>query len=602
MDSAFLETVKASLQQNYESYVLKYPKIWLCVMSAVVLFAGWKLYVTVTRRRNLKRYLQLAMENQDRQRAKIDQFLSEHAAPSSRISTAILKASVPEITSSVKMGIWKVEEVVLTYCHQAAAVHAELNCLTEIFFEEALGRAIELDSRSEKDGVLFGVPVSIKDCFDVEGVPSSVGVFRWKDEVMSSNAPIVQCLIDAGAIPFCKTNVPQTMMSFECKNPLWGLTENPVVKGYSPGGSSGGESALIGAGGSVLGLGSDVGGSLRIPAHFSGICSLKPSVGRLPNSGSRRFHPSSLIIVPVNGPMGRCVDDLIPFMEACCGKADVNIIPASFSFTPASASAKLKVGVLRHLPFVDALPPCVRAVDDTISALQADGHEVVEFKFPFYTIDLVSLVYEALTADGGFYYKEALGDEPIEEILRPFMYLMSKPSIVLKLFAFMASSYPDKRPMRFIKTLGVKDSVRLLKMLGERDEFVAKMNAYWKDSGIDCLIMPAFATPATPHNSFPNVSFAASYTFIWNILDFVAGVVPVTSVDPEKDTLRVAKSNDDTDHHKSHRLLEAELEYFYRPQKMAGLPIGIQVITPQYKEVEALRAMKIVEKALKTKP
>jgi Asp-tRNA(Asn)/Glu-tRNA(Gln) amidotransferase A subunit family amidase len=112
--------------------------------------------------------------------------------------------------------------------------------------------------------------------------------------------------------------------------------------------------------------------------------------------------------------------------------------------------------------------------------------------------------------------------------------------------------------------------------------------------------MPAFATPATPHNSFPNVSFAASYTFIWNILDFVAGVVPVTSVDPEKDALRTSQTSEDIDQHKSHRLLEAELEYFYRPKKMAGLPIGIQVITPQYKEVEALQAMKIIESALKT--
>jgi amidase len=149
------------------------------------------------------------MENQDKQRAKIDQFLSKHAAPSSRISVAVLKAPVSEIVNSIKKGTWKAEEVVLTYCHQAAAVHAELNCLTEIFFEEALSRAIELDSRSEKDGVLFGVPVSIKDCFDMEGVPSSVGVFRWKDELMSSNAPIVQCLIDAGAVPFCKTKVLQ---------------------------------------------------------------------------------------------------------------------------------------------------------------------------------------------------------------------------------------------------------------------------------------------------------------------------------------------------------------------------------------------------------
>lgn len=423
---------------------------------------------------------------------------------------------------------------------------------------------------------------------------------------MGEDARVVKLLVDEGAIPFCKTNVPQTMMSFECGNPLWGTTENPVMKGFTPGGSSGGEAALIGAGGSVLGLGSDIAGSLRIPAHFSGICSLKPSDRRVPYSGARSFKPAPFLIHPVNGPMAQRTRDLVPFFQACLGAGDIDMVPTQERFEISSrlnelGSRKLKVGVLHNLPFLKALPSCTRAVEEASAALAAAGHSVVPFEFPFLVTDLVRLVYEGLSVDGCHYYSSALGDEPVEEILKPFFYLMSKPKLILRLFALIASAYPDKRPLVFLEALGEKDGVAILDIKGRRAEFARKMNQRWAELGIDCLLMPAFACPASPHGTFPNISFAASYTFIWNLLDYVAGVLPVTKVDPEKDSLRAPHTEEDRDTSSSKYLLEAELEHLYHPEKMAGLPVGVQIITPQYCEVEALHAMMVLEDALAAK-
>jgi amidase len=586
----------------YRQHVLPRWKMWAIVGALFVLFFGKWLFVRARRYFAHKRYAQIAEEHQKKQRTIIDTFIAAHSVPKKRLCEDILEASVTEIAANTKNGKWRVEDVVLAYCHSAVNVHQEINCLTEVMFESALERARELDSRKIKEGVLFGVPISVKDCVNMKGIPSSVGVFRWRDELMSANAPIIDQLLEAGAVPFCKTNVPQTMMCFECCNPLWGTTENPVLKGFTAGGSSGGEAALIGAGGSVLGIGSDIGGSLRIPAHFSGICALKPSCGRLPTKGSRAFRPASFLVHSVNGPMARCVDDLIPFMEATCSGAsaslDVPLIP--FKSLPVT-NVKMKIGVVRHLPFLEALPPCVRAVDEVVAALEADGHTVVEFKFPFRTIDLVSLMYETISVDGAHYYQQNLRDEPIEEIFNPFMFLMTKSHLFLAFCAWLASSYPDKRPMRFLKSLGKKDAVAMLRMLADRNNFGEKMNAAWKEAGIEFLIMPGLACPATPHGAFPNVSFAGSYTFIWNLLDYVAGVVPVTIINAEKDKLvTLSSSSSDTNANSSIRLLEAELEHAYNAEKMAGLPVGVQIITPRYHEAEALRGMKIVESALQT--
>ena len=129
--------------------------------------------------------------------------------------------------------------------------------------------------------------MSTKECFYVAGYDSTMGLAQLIDRPATQDGSFVVGMKEQHAVPFCLTNIPQTMVSWSCSNPVYGNTLNPHDHSRTPGGSSGGEAALIAGGGSVLGLGSDIGGSLRIPAHFSGTCGLKPTNGRLYEDGRR---------------------------------------------------------------------------------------------------------------------------------------------------------------------------------------------------------------------------------------------------------------------------------------------------------------------------
>ena len=126
-----------------------------------------------------------------------------------------------------------------------------------------------------------------QECFYVAGHDTTIGLAQYIGQPALRDCSFVRALKELHAVPFCLTNVPQTMISFGCSNPVYGETVNPHDRTRTPGGSSGGEAALIAGGGSILGLGTDIGGSLRIPAHFTGICGFKPTNGRLYEDGRR---------------------------------------------------------------------------------------------------------------------------------------------------------------------------------------------------------------------------------------------------------------------------------------------------------------------------
>ena len=199
-----------------------------------------------------------------------------------------------------------------------------------------------------------------------------------------------------------KTNVPQTLLSFECANPVWGVSLNPYSKNHTPGGSSGGEAAILAMDGAALGWGSDVGGSLRIPAHYCGIYSLKPGYGRISTSNNSctcdsitnaglslnvrllAIDPGFKNVPTVNGPMGRGVEDLEIAARAIIGKRGNGkfYFPAPIPYRDVQLPKKLKFGYYLMDGLVKASPACKRAVLETVEALRGEGHECVEFDVP----------------------------------------------------------------------------------------------------------------------------------------------------------------------------------------------------------------------------
>jgi fatty acid amide hydrolase len=157
----------------------------------------------------------------------------------------------------------------------------------------------------------------VKECFDVAGRATTLGIPAWRDRIADQDSAMVRALRHAGAIVLGRTNLSQTMLYVEARNPVFGQTANPWSLAHTPGGSSGGEGAAIAAGASPLGVGTDIGGSIRTPAHFCGVAGLKPTLDRLPMKGYRTVLAGQEAVRGMGGPLARTTADLALFFPAC---------------------------------------------------------------------------------------------------------------------------------------------------------------------------------------------------------------------------------------------------------------------------------------------
>ncbi|NWX63192.1 VDHAP protein, partial [Promerops cafer] len=194
---------------------------------------------------------------------------------------------------------------------EALEVNREVNCVTD-FIHGCEDQLQEVKKPKEK-GLLYGIPISIKDHINFKGHISSGGMVKFLGQVKEENRVIVQVLKHQGGTPFVKTNILQTMISYDCSNPIFGQALNPLKPQKSPGGSSGGEGALIAGGGSILGVGSDVAGSIHLPPSSCWLCGLRPTGNRI------RHIPASALcarVMGMLGPLARDVDSLALCMKA----------------------------------------------------------------------------------------------------------------------------------------------------------------------------------------------------------------------------------------------------------------------------------------------
>lgn len=226
--------------------------------------------------------------------------------------THILSQSVAQVVGGVQAGKINPSDVLRAYGKKALRAHAESNCLTEIMISSAEGWAKECN----KQGPLAGMPVSLKDTVGVQGWDSCFGYSAGVGRPFAEDSALVRLLRDAGAVPFVKTNVPVTLLSFESACDVFGVTTNPHNPSFSPGGSTGGEAALLAYGGSRIGIGTDVAGSVRVPAHYSGIYTVKASMHRFLKTGSGTSMPGQEGIPAVYSPMARTLEDLETFWKA----------------------------------------------------------------------------------------------------------------------------------------------------------------------------------------------------------------------------------------------------------------------------------------------
>lgn len=518
--------------------------------------------------------------------------LPEYQTPLTTAETKLTQESVEEVVSKVNKGTLLPIDVLKAYGKKALQAQTDTNCLTEVMIQDAADRINQ--SKVPLSGPLAGFPISLKDTHNVEGFDSTIGYTANAFKPAAYDSPMIRLLRDAGGVPFVKTNVPYTMLSFECYNDLWGTTENPHVKGYVPGGSTGGESCLLAYGGSRIGVGTDVAGSVRVPAHFAGCYSLKCSVGRFPKYGNTTSMSGQEGIPAVYSPMARTLPDLSYFLKAVMGmkpwEYDYSCNPMPWN-NEIKLPEKLKIGVMYDDGIVTPSPACARALELTVEALKSKGHEIVTFDAPD-TLKCLRVASQLLVSDGG---EIALRKQRCGEVndwgVNRFMMSMRLPRCLMRLYAwYLETIKGDRVWAALVRDWHVKTIAERWDLVAEREGYKAEFFEAWKKSGIDFLLSVPNATPAIPHHGLYESVSSCGYTFMFNLVDYCAGVIPVTHVDKSLDQVS-------PDFKPSNRV-EAGAYVNYDAVKMHGLPVGVQIITERLTEEKALLAMELVENSL----
>jgi amidase len=292
--------------------------------------------------------------------------------------------SAVEMADQVRVRAVSPVELVDAHLRRIAELNAQLNAYVHVDVDRAREQAkvaeaaVRPGSRSDSLGALHGVPISVKSSVDVAAWPCECGSRLRKGYVPSEDATLVARLRAAGAILLGNTNVPEFLMAYETDNALYGRTNSPWNVEHTPGGSSGGEATAIAAGCSAGGVGSDGGGSIRVPAHYSGICGLKPTPGRVPSTGHYPASAGPFAQLGVVGPMARTVADVARLFEVMAGPdiGDPASAPVPLRAWSDEEISKLRVAYFEDDGETPVTPETAAAVRAAAEALRAQGFQV----------------------------------------------------------------------------------------------------------------------------------------------------------------------------------------------------------------------------------
>ena len=261
----------------------------------------------------------------------------------------IITYPIKDLLDSLRNKTISVEELTNVHINQIKSVNKSLNAVVQDSFDSALTTAKFMDNNFNDSNTkpLFGLPFTLKDSFDTKDIISTWGTEGRTNFIPKHNATVAERLINAGGILMGKTNTPEFTMGGETDNVPYGRTNNPYNLNFTTGGSSGGAAAIISSCGSVFDLGTDTGGSIRMPAHHCGISGLKPTFGRVPRTGHAiSFDAGPGDLLTSIGPLARFVDDLIPLTNIISGpdNVDPTVVISPLNDPNIISTKNLKVG------------------------------------------------------------------------------------------------------------------------------------------------------------------------------------------------------------------------------------------------------------------
>jgi amidase len=458
--------------------------------------------------------------------------------------------------------------VVTAFSKRAIIAHQLTCCLTQWFMEEAVQAAQLLDNylteTGKTVGPLHGVPISIKEHMPIKNQWASVGFLATR-RLDKEDCQMTAILRQAGAIFYCKTNQPQAIMHLETTSP-WGRTLNPLNINLSAGGSTGGEAALIALRGSVLGVGTDIGGSVRGPAGFCGIYGLKTTSYLFPQ---RDFLPggfaAELNILCSAGPMCTTLRDVDLLMSVisntCPWLKDPRLIPIPWNSYSAEKKS-LKIGIMMTDGVITPQPPVMRALKWALSELRSKGFDVKTFQ-PYQTEEAMKNIRLAYWPDGGKAVKGYLEakQEPMHDLTQWIIKDAEGPGL---------------------------DTSGILKLRVARDDFRCRFAEHWESQDVDFVICPVFVGPACSHET----AFYWNYTAFWNYVDYPGIVIPTPvkagakgSEDYPADSVPLSKD-------------EEHVRMLWSTGDFEGAPINLQIVARKYHDNDLFAAATEIDKAI----
>ncbi|CAG8362452.1 unnamed protein product [Penicillium salamii] len=481
---------------------------------------------------------------------------------------SITNSTASDLVEKLSRGELKAVDVTVAFCKRTTVAHQLIRCFHAFFPEKAIAQAKELDEYFEIHkkpiGPLHGLPISINDQFRIEGQEASMGRVAWLGKYDTTESTLVTLLRKAGAVLYTKTSVCQTLLSGETCNNIIARTSNPRNNAWSAGGSSGGEGALIALRGSVLGVGTDIGGSVRVPAAFNFLYAIKPSQGRTPHSKMANSIGVQETAHSIIGPIAHTAADLRLFLKAVLSQEpwnyDPKVIPLPWrsseeDIARSKVAGRLTLGYFHSDGVVNPHPPILRGIDEAVAKLRENGHTLIPWR-PYkhcYAQRLVRIIY---TADGntGILNSLKASGEPV----LPY----------------------NKRLLR--STKGHLNANQLgevqLKQWEYQRKYLERWRRFEEENGteLDAIIAPVAATAAIRHGKFRYYG----YSSVISLLDFTSAVVPVTFAQKSVDL----KPSNYTPLNK----LDAAVQAEYDPEVYDGAPVGLQVIGRRLSEERIL--------------
>lgn len=473
-------------------------------------------------------------------------------------------------------------EAVESHISRIEEVNPALNSVVWKRYDEARAEAREIDRRraaGEPLGPLAGVPITIKECLDLAGSPSTFGIPTLKEHRAANDDVHVARLRTAGAIVLGKTNVAQCLLYLESDNPLYGRSNHPDDPTRSPGGSSGGQAAIIAAGGSPFGLGTDIGGSCRVPAAFCGIVGLKPTAGRMPDPGRGSIPIGQPAVASQIGVLARSVQDT---------GLGLRIAAASDDAPPLADHAAVDVAKMRVGYFVDdgVFAPSAaysRAVGESVARLRSRGAEVIELDPPS-PREALEIFFRLLSADRGAGLKRLLtGTKPVMQVKQILM-SANIPSLLLPLLKTMLRLTGRKKTVEVIDCFGPYSVDAYWSACEQQLDYQNRWLSALDAQRLDAILSPATGLPAVKHGATVEVGLMGAYTCLYNVLGWPAGVVPVTRVRADEETA-TPRTRDVADR----TALATEMG-------SANLPIAVQVAARPWREDHVLGIMAALER------